>query len=534
MSAPHEIAYPALYAGPESSAPTVSEYDAQFIATMDQRVARHTHGEGKFTPEAEAAMLDATVQRPEIKLELTAIDAEIEQLTDQTNTQTQATRTILEAKRKDLQIAYASCDTARTTLYEGSMRFAYDLAQNISHPDRTHIAFCGLLRAIDEYDPAESGSFTSWAKGIIKRDLRNNYARYTRLQESKEEEPNPIVIPFAHVTYPNAAPEEADVTSDTPANLQALTLAELALDQATTSPEIKTTGPESKVLKDTLRALLSKKVMSDTHADVLIRHLGLFDTPEATFDQIKEQWNLSRERIRQIESEGLRKLRESDRLDRIEGFYDDAENYPYNTTVTADDALRTGRVPAVKASPKPKDTGEPYIDGSLPPRVKPQPPEGRLERGSDWYKHYYTMLKTRLSANNSARYHGDSTSTTPYPKEIFNMIEEDIGKYLTPQHIEDAWNELSRNLITTASGDNSHEVTGTRLCQLFSALLANRMTDDDHITIRIPAHFDGQWDDIGAWAKRGKITIVGEPGKNVGRHKSENAQIEVIERQYQS
>lgn len=538
MLSPREAVYPALYAAPEAPVAATSEYDADFITCMDQIVAYRTEGQGEFTPDVEAELIDTMVQGRALQTEITAVDTEIQNVGSLDDPREMAKLNTLVAKRHELNTARKVSEQARTTLFEGNMRFAYNLAQVSDHPDRTHIAFSALNEAINRHDPTKRWSLRETAKRIINQELKKSTNERAEQQKLAEQEPAPLVIPLSHLTYPNAAPEEADASGAGPDITHALSLAEFALDQTAIAPANAATSPQSKIFEQTVRYLLSNESnMSEAEREVIMRRYGLFGTPSETLDQIKATWGRSHERVRQIENKALIKLRIPARKNLLDGFQhadkmhpSEDDLHPSSATLTINGLVRTGRIQAIKT---PKAAPEPKPDFTVPKYVPELPEGGRLERGTASYQRYSTMFNTRLGSMNSMKYHGTSTTKTPYPKEMLKQIEDDIGAYLTPQHIEDAWNTSMRHLITTATGDlatntnNPFEITGTRLCQLFSALLIDRMRDDDHITVEIPSLFWGQWDDIGAWAQRGKITIIGEPGKNVGRNKRESAEIEV-------
>jgi len=86
------------------------------------------------------------------------------------------------------------------------------------------------------------------------------------------------------------------------------TVADLIQDKVTMSPE---EAILSQARREAMADLLS--TLSPQQSHVIILRYGLFDGKDRTLAQVGEQLQISRERVRQIETEALRKLRHSDR-----------------------------------------------------------------------------------------------------------------------------------------------------------------------------------------------------------------------------
>ena len=62
--------------------------------------------------------------------------------------------------------------------------------------------------------------------------------------------------------------------------------------------------------------------MSDREQEVLALRFGLTDGYPRTLEEVGKRFNVTRERIRQIEAKALRKMRHPTRLRKLDGFLD--------------------------------------------------------------------------------------------------------------------------------------------------------------------------------------------------------------------
>jgi len=72
------------------------------------------------------------------------------------------------------------------------------------------------------------------------------------------------------------------------------------------------------MLKERLQEVLT--TLTDRERQVLDYRFGLTDGYSRTLEEVGKQFNVTRERIRQIEAKALRKLRHPTRLRKLEGF----------------------------------------------------------------------------------------------------------------------------------------------------------------------------------------------------------------------
>ncbi len=78
------------------------------------------------------------------------------------------------------------------------------------------------------------------------------------------------------------------------------------------------------LLKDSLHGVLA--TLTERERKIVEMRFGLVDGYERTLEEIGQQYNVTRERIRQIEAKALRKMRHPTRLRHLQGFLEKEEN----------------------------------------------------------------------------------------------------------------------------------------------------------------------------------------------------------------
>ncbi|HZZ71879.1 MAG TPA: RNA polymerase sigma factor RpoD/SigA [Pirellulales bacterium] len=224
---------------------------------------------------------------------------------------------------------------ARDRMVRANLRLVVNIARGytgkgLALQDLIEEGNLGLLRAVEGFDPAMGTRFSTyasyWIKQSIKRALINTaktiripaymvellskWRRATaRLTEELGRTPTPEeiarVLGLARKKLPiikkairiyNSTPQ-----TDQPEN--GWSLGELVMDDATRSPEDEMQNTDS--LSHVLRML---EHMDNREATVLKMRFGLDSGEPRTLKEIGESLGLTRERVRQIETEALAKL----------------------------------------------------------------------------------------------------------------------------------------------------------------------------------------------------------------------------------
>lgn len=237
---------------------------------------------------------------------------------------------------QELAQAIAAGDTqARDRMVRANLRLVVNIARGytgkgLSLQDLIEEGNLGLLRAVEGFDPAMGTRFSTyasyWIKQSIKRALINSAKTIripaymvellskwrrasTRLSEELGRTPTPEevarVLGLARKKLPiiKKAIRIYNSTPQTDQSDAGWSLGEMVMDERTKSPE-----EELAECDDLAHVMRLLETMDQREATILRMRFGLDDNQPHTLKEIGERLGLTRERVRQIETEALGKL----------------------------------------------------------------------------------------------------------------------------------------------------------------------------------------------------------------------------------
>lgn len=244
-----------------------------------------------------------------------------------------AEREVELAKRKAEGDAYAVEE-----LINSNLRLVVSIAKRytgrgLSFLDLIQEGNLGLIKGIEKYDYEKgfkiSTYVTWWIKQSITRALADK-SRTIRVPVHMVEIINKVVrtqkrltTELGHEPSHSELADELQISEDKlmeiyqyaadPASLDTpigdeadSSLGDFVADEVMPSPEAST---EQTMLKENLNILL--EVLTERERDILIRRYGLENGEAKTLEEIGQEFQLTRERIRQIEAKAINKLKSS-------------------------------------------------------------------------------------------------------------------------------------------------------------------------------------------------------------------------------
>jgi len=242
-------------------------------------------------------------------------------------------------QEKDLARKIAVGDTeARDQMVRANLRLVVNIARGytgkgLALQDLIEEGNLGLLRAVEGFDPVMGTRFSTyasyWIKQSIKRALVNTaktiripaymvelLAKWRRATNklndelgrapTHEEVAKLLGLPKKKLNIIKKAIRVYNAAPQTDQSEQGWSIDEMLMDGRAKTPDMEMV--ETDDLKQVMH-LLEK--MDKREATVLRMRFGLDDEEPKTLKEIGESLNLTRERVRQIESEALAKLSDS-------------------------------------------------------------------------------------------------------------------------------------------------------------------------------------------------------------------------------